>query len=421
MLTHRRQQQVIADLIHGIESDIDLEQLEEPYEQIFKWVEGYDSQTAYQHLIRLKMQDETLAGVIDGILACEPGERREFPSLKAMGANMPQSTWFWEGWIPRGMMTLLAAWPGIGKTYVAQYLAHCITDGQPAPDGQALDIRTGNVIYVDAEGFLPDLYERGMAWGMNMDKIFPMVHPPRELLDMNDHKYQDDLIDMCYEMRPDLVVIDSLSSVNARGENNIEDIRQILNFFLELAGAFDLAEILVHHLRKPSGGSTRPVSMHDLRGSGHLSAMARAFLGLDILNPSDPNGPRVLKLLKKNRGKIRKPISIQFSDAPGNPNVAALSFGQLDIFEQPESKTDQCAEWLVETLSEGEQAWGDLLEMGKEAGYARMTILRARENLGNFIIDTLGARLANNKWALNPDLNEIYEESESQEGAESQS
>ena len=30
----------------------------------------------------------------------------------------------------------------------------------------------------------------------------------------------DHLIEMCYDLRPDLVIIDSLSSVNVKGENN---------------------------------------------------------------------------------------------------------------------------------------------------------------------------------------------------------
>ncbi len=63
--------------------------------------------------------------------------------------------------------------------------------------------------------------------------------------------YQDPLIDMCLDLQPDLIIVDSLSSVNARGENNIEDLRDVSGLFIKLAGAFDVALLLIPHLLNP--------------------------------------------------------------------------------------------------------------------------------------------------------------------------
>ncbi len=42
---------------------------------------------------------------------------------------------------------------------------------------------------------------------------------------------RDPLIDMGLDLEPDLIIVDSLLSVNARRENNIEDLRDVPGFF----------------------------------------------------------------------------------------------------------------------------------------------------------------------------------------------
>ncbi len=67
--------------------------------------------------------------------------------------------------------------------------------------------------------------------------------------------------------------------------------------------------------------------MHDLRGSGHLVAMARSILGMELLKTGgvdDPNGPRLLKVLKTNLGKYPKPLSVEFEECADNTGIAIL-------------------------------------------------------------------------------------------------
>jgi len=359
MLTERRQQQAIVDLLHGLTPELDYAALSKPYRRLWQEIRdcldhNYNRHDIQQELYRLKLSesDEKLTGIIDAVLVAEPGYRAKYVTLQEIGPDLPQTTWFWPAWIPRGLLTLLAAWPGVGKTYLALDLARRVISQLPTPDEAEFDLRSGQVVYVDAEDFLPDIYERATVWGMDLGKFYPIRRPPRDLIDMSRPEYQDPLIDMCYDLRPDMVIVDSLSSVNSRGENNIEDLREVLGFFIELAGAFDVALLLIHHLRKPNKGVTQPVTMHDLRGSGHLVAMARSILSIDIIRTGpeeDLNGPRQLKVLKKNRGKYPKPLSVQYQDSPTNPDVAVLSYGPIQLFERyPETLTERCATWLVD-------------------------------------------------------------------------
>ncbi len=231
MLTPWRQQQAIADLVHGLTPALNPQSLQEPYDFLWGLVVDRPAQEAYQQLIRAKMSEPDLAGIIDDILSLEPGYKLRHRSLAEIGPLLPQTTWFWPEWIPRGSLTLLAAWPGIGKTYLALDLAYRVIANAPAPDETEFVLKTSRVIYVDAEDFLPDIFERAAVWGMDMDKFYPIRRPPRDLIDMSRSTYQDPLIDMCLDLQPDLIIVDSLSSVNARGENNIEDLRDVLGFF----------------------------------------------------------------------------------------------------------------------------------------------------------------------------------------------
>ena len=63
------------------------------------------------------------------------GPASAFASLDQLSAGIPPVSWLWPGWIPRGMITLLCAAPGAGKSYLALDLARRLIAGLPWPDG----------------------------------------------------------------------------------------------------------------------------------------------------------------------------------------------------------------------------------------------------------------------------------------------
>lgn len=415
MLTKRRQIQAVANAISGRPLGLNAEAMTPDFRWLLEVVQEAGPGMKYAELARVKADPENrdLTGYIDQIMAAQPGDAADYPSLDTLGDALPIVDWLWHGWLPRGYMTLLAAFPGVGKTYIALDLARRIIHGLDAPDGEALNVRNPVVVYVDAEDFLPVVNQRTKAWGMDRTRFYPLRRPPRELIDMNQEHYQDELVDMVYDLRPDLVIVDSLSSVNARGENNIEDLREVLSFFSEIPAEFDCAFCLIHHLRKPGKNSTQGIRMHDLRGSGHLVAMARVIQGLDTINVDDPNGPRVLKTLKNNLSRHPSPLGLTF-ESTADPDVARLQFGNINLFVQ-EQQTDieLAADWLVAKLEEsGPLAYSELKVMiDQEMGFNESTLQRARKSLGTLIEDTLGNRKRGNQWALAQD-DDLSEEDE---------
>lgn len=200
-----------------------------------------------------------------------------------------------------------------------------------------------------------------------------------------------------------LVAIDSLSSISSKGENNIEDVRNVLAFLSGLAYDSSTAILLIHHLRKRSGLAVMDLlSADDFRGSSHIIAMARSVLGLSIIQTGeeqDRNGPRRLEVLKTNLGSYPKPIGIEF--LPLQNGGVLLQYGDAPEKYQPPTEEDRCTEWLIETLREsGAMKPKDVVELGEQAGYARRTIYRAREALSDRIINTEGRKSPENLWKL---------------------
>jgi predicted ATP-dependent serine protease len=178
------------------------------------------------------------------------------------------------------MLTLRGAVPGAGKSFVALDLARRIIEGSTFPDGTPVGAGRP-VVYVDAEAIPQVINERAENWKMDKSKLFLMLPDEDLILDLSGIRDQDRLTNMVFTIGPAMVVVDSLSSVSTKGENNIEDIRELLAFLNRLAVDYDCAMVLIHHLRKRGTQQLMlwdGVSIDDFRGSGHIIAMARSVL-----------------------------------------------------------------------------------------------------------------------------------------------
>ena len=410
ILTERRQQQAIRDAIEGLPLDVDVEAMDKDFKYLWAVVteDAADKHDAFQLLAEIKIDEPDLARCIDEIMRLKPGQKRHHKSLEEISPTLERVKWLWEGWIPRDLLTVLAAEPGVGKTFIVLDLAHRIISGHDAPDDQPLITTNRNVIFVDGEKFIKSVDERLEAWGTNRRHFIPIERPDREMIDFGQRRYQDELLDMCYDLRPDLVIVDSLATISSTGENNVEDLRVILNFLSgDIAEGFGTAVVLIHHLRKPSSqAANRPVTMHDLRGSSHLVAMGRSIMGAYV-PVDDPNGPRRLAVLKTNLCKHPRPLTLRYVPSLANPAIPYVSYSLLEApVIDDDTLCGECAEWLKVMLEGGPMAYAALVDAGADEGYNETLIQRARQTLDWQVVDTLGKQIKGNQWKLAPSLDE---------------
>lgn len=406
MLTTRMQVQYIADRLAGLPVEVDARLFSQPWQAcwnaIISSTAGNEQAALYKVTATLSDQKE----ILQAILATRPGFVPLIPSLKDIASNLPPIDWVWKGWIPRGLITVLGASQGSGKSFVSMDLAYRIIHNIGFPDGSSIARPGANVIYVDAEAVPQILRERADHYGMDQNKIFMLLANQGEMIDLGQQKYQDRLTEMTAALQPELIIIDSLSSIHSRGQNNVEDLRALVGYIIRLAGWANCGLILVHHIRKPPGGGQRmmnvDIGMEDLSGSGYITQQARVVLGLRVVQTGpefDPNGPREVKMLKNNLGAYPKPLG--FSFAPINPEGVMIKWDDHapKSYREP-TQSDLCREWLIEllqTTSSGVKV-KEVLEIGYEQGFSRPTIFRTRRDLQAHIRNTEGRKSPKNSW-----------------------
>lgn len=400
MLTRRAQIQAIANALAGWDSLPPENEFSEPWRTAFQIVVKTDESPI--HALRVALDDQP--DILDLILQTRPGEGPSFQSLYELGKTLVPIKWLWPNWIPYGMLSLLGGMPGAGKSYLALDLARRLIGDQWFPDGSPVK-ENGEVIYLDAENVPQILNQRAKAWNMDTSRLFPMLPADgMSIIDLGSNQNRDDLYEMCQEINPLLIIVDSLSSITTKSENNIEDIRTILAFLNSIAGEFGAAVLLVHHLRKRNPLSvTDSISIHDFRGSSHIVAMSRSVIALSIIQDSpemDRNGPRRLEVLKTNLTHYPPALGIKFK--PLKPSGIRLDYGEAPKAYEQVSKMEQCGEWLIQMLEEARDPIQvkDIVARSEEKGFSRSTLFRARKYLGSLIEDTEGTRSPTNQWTL---------------------
>ena len=228
------------------------------------------------------------------------------------------------------------------------------------------------------------------------------------------------LVEQVIRNKSELVIIDALSNMSSRGENDIEDVRSLMVFLNRLAQDSDAGLLLIHHTRKAQAVRDRPAefTMDDIRGSGHIIAMSRSVIGLTVvqaqgigsgrgqgLGPGrgqDPpsSAPRLVRVLKTNLGAIPSPLSFELVSQ--EDGAVLLRWGpppQLD-FSSPSAFAD-CEAWLHDLLAlNGEMRPAEIVQLARAEGFSRSLLYQVRNHLGNRILNSRPKDNPTNTWRL---------------------
>lgn len=339
------------------------------------------------------------------------------PSLLEIAANLPPVEWLWKGWIPRGLLSLIGAYQGTGKSWFVLDLARIIIAGDKWPDGSG-HATPGPIVYVDAEGIPSILNERAVALGVDRRQLYLMFADPGAVFDLAKPEWRDKLIDAVMTVHPALVLIDALSSITSKGQNSVEDTNDLFAFLVGLARHANCGMTLIHHLRKPPSGQLHlpGMSIHDFRGSGHITAMPRVVMGMSVVQTGKQfslNGARRLEVVKTNLGPYPEPLVAEMTTSP-DETVVSFAYGAIPT-DRTETTSGSVEEWLIAYLEDnGATKPAVVVEAAAEQGYGRTIIYRARKALDGRIKNTAGYQNPKNCWELadeQPD-DESFDESE---------
>lgn len=327
-------------------------------------------------------------------------------TLGEVARSYPPVEWLWPGWLPRGMLSLLAGEPGTGKSHWTLDLVRVLMRGGSWPDGQPCTAH-GATVWVEGEGIAQEINERALAIGLDVESIYITTAPDGEILNLMEKAWQDEVVNLVATVKPQLIVVDSLSTITDKGQDRSEQVTPLLLWLVGLARWSGAAVLLIHHLRK--GNSSQMslplrVTLDMIRGSGQIAAQARAILAMSHTS-TERDKPRLLDLLKKtiSRGKHPQPLSVSGVRTDDGEMICRFEYGDAPKMESGPSR-DECADWLVELLeNNGPMRLKAILDEGEEQGYNKTMVWRARKALGGQVVDTLGKQNPKNCWTLHGD------------------
>lgn len=294
--------------------------------------------------------------------------------------------WLWNPWIPLGLVTLVIAEPGIGKSaFLLGGILPPIILGTPFPDGQkGLEVPRP-AIWCDTESAHAMTIERVARWSLPSDRLLLPGDNPLDSISIDNDQELHDLSQQIRRENAPITIIDSLRSAHGGEENSSRDVGMIMKGLAEIAQDTRTAIVVVHHTRKIKDG--QPVGYNAARGSNAIIAMARSVIAL---SRPDPEVATIrVEIVKSNVAPIPGPLGftikengIQFCEPPS----AASNF-------RAQSRLEEAMVFLREVLADGDKPMREIESAAKERGLSPRTLERAKDKLG------IASQKKNAKWA----------------------
>jgi hypothetical protein len=169
-------------------------------------------------------------------------------------------------------LQIIAAPPRAGKSLLSLGLVEAVASGK---EFLGRPTQQGDVIYVNCEDGESKLKERVLAQGW--DPNIP-VHWLTEF-DMSEW---EKLFEICQDIKPKLLVIDTLTSVRSDDtDENSSKIANVIKPLKKAAKYLNMAVVLVHHTKKLNVQNLSDVDIFDtMRGSGTIRSESRGTIML---------------------------------------------------------------------------------------------------------------------------------------------
>ncbi len=310
-----------------------------------------------------------------------------FATLDELDEIIGDVEWLWQGWIPKGFVTMLAGDPGIGKSAMAQYFVKIITDGSCFPLEESQQPRKPkDAIWVDTEASQQILKMRARSMKINKKRVYiPVINGDiLSQANLGNDSDRQQIIELIEGTDSAILVVDSLGGSHSRGENKVEDVRPVLEFLALVARDHQIAVLLIHHLNKGKEGESTEVSLYRIRGSTVIPAYCRSIMALE----QSAEKKLRLRLIKSNLARMAEPILV----IPILDEEEEFTGFDCGLYVPPppkKTRKESCADWVMGILEKQKDKsihLSELIQAGQEAGFTRGNIYAARDVLGDRIM-----------------------------------
>lgn len=264
-------------------------------------------------------------------------------------------SWLVHGFLNRGRTTLLHAKGGTGKSLLSYDLIYSIVHGEDWGKNAANNygfpaIGQHKVMIIQTDESPSDLSEHLEQRGFDIDDPNVRVKTKWNIAHLP-HLYQE-----VKEFRPDLILIDSLTSVSAKNcvsENDMEYARPILAMNA-IANEFGCHILILHHSSRGAG---------EARGTTALEAAVSQVWKLERDNTDWASGElrERLRLFTITKARSRRPA--QYRIELNTDNFRWECLGEVNVEEEPEHLTTR--QHIINCLKQRPGVWLTSLEIAE--------------------------------------------------------
>lgn len=182
--------------------------------------------------------------------------------------------WLYPPYVPRGKITLCAAYPGTGKTYLLCYMAACVSTGRSFFNLIPFKDEPGKVIYLTSEDGIGDTIKKRLRiCGANTDNVFTVPDGQNNLLFDS-----PEIEEFIKQIKPALMIFDPFQSYIGKevDMNAANKTRERLNCIVSLAQKYNVAVVIICHFNKNGKGD----AITRVMGSTDIMGICRSYIAL---------------------------------------------------------------------------------------------------------------------------------------------
>lgn len=313
-------------------------------------------------------------------------EEEERPAQRWVSAAniiVKKTEWLWEPYIPLGDVTLLAGDPGVGKSTLAQAFATATTLGAEI---MGKPFAMGNVIFLSAEQSVSRVtVPRFHDMGADLTKI---ILPDDESADgkiqpfILDHPGIDELAETCKEVKPKLIVIDTITAYieGARDMNSANQTREWIRRLGEIARHNMCGLVMLGHYNKNSQAK----AIYRIVGSIDFVGASRSVLACGM-DPDDKD-TRAADHIKSNVGPLGPGIGFSLDGGKfswtGASDLTADRMFEMPQIKEARNKREDCAKFILEQMGGMAMDSVDMEKKLKDAGFSSRVWKECKQKLG---------------------------------------
>jgi hypothetical protein len=194
--------------------------------------------------------------------------------------------WLIPGLITKAGLVVVSSAPKVGKTQFCVRMGMSLATGEnflnwPVERAYKFHFFSMEMSAPEVKYILTQMIENQTPEQVDMLQKNFQISPLGHMITLNKKHTQDELLRKLEEVKPDVILLDSLGvSIG----DNIKDDEVILETFdfinRYIRADLGITVIFVHHNRKAQGSNQKPKGLDDLYGSQYIGAQATSIIGL---------------------------------------------------------------------------------------------------------------------------------------------